>query len=236
MNKVAQPHIKCAVRHEPRRLSRLHLSMTHARYHFIFSTNINKVLFQELKSAAVLDWPLIYYDATIRFKVLRALKSGDLRVQWNQIKIDSLPPLPSYAAFCSIFQSWTLYDPAAPPSENKFRHRGRPNQQLPHAESSKFSEIRFLVDPVALANWCAFDKLEPKNPRLYGCSQCYNSEDGEVKFVSALFFRYSEDKTRPPHKRWKLEGWVSTVHFNSHEFRVGDQQESVVGKQKSAAI
>jgi hypothetical protein len=92
------------------------------------------------------------------------------------------------------------------------------------------------VDPAALANWCAFHKLEPKNPRLFGCSQCYNTDDGEVKFVSALFFRYSEDKTRPPHKRWKLEGWVSTLHFNSHEFRVGDEHDSVVGKQKNAAI
>ena len=143
-----------------------------------------------------------------------------------------LHSIPSYDIFAAVFKDWHVYDPDNPPND-----AAPPDVPSHHSRSKKFCETRYLSDATSLARWCSFELLYANNPRLYGCSQCYmNEEQGEIKFVSGLWVTFFDDQTKAPHARFKLTGYISTLHWNGSGFNSGDEESSAIGATKSRAV
>ena len=87
-----------------------------------------------------------------------------------------------------------------------------------------FKEVRYLAGAENLQKWCDFGSLLPANPALSGASKCLSAEEGEVKFVSAIWVCFSFAPTNvKPRKRLELYGWMSTAHWNGSKFRSGER-------------
>ena len=57
----------------------------------------------------------------------------------------------------------------------------------------------------------------------FGCGKCLSGESGEVKFVNAVWVMFQFNPLHPqPCKRFRIIGWMSAVHWNGSEFRVGE--------------
>ena len=125
-------------------------------------------MFQELEG----DPYLFYYYSFVRGQTLKSLKAGGLILQWDQMRIGGLTPLPSYQLFSRIFANWLLYDASAPPADSKLRCIVSTRCGITHAEAlqtqKKFVEVRYLSDPESMRDWCRFEMLETNNPRLSG--------------------------------------------------------------------
>ena len=53
-------------------------------------------------------------------------------------------------------------------------------------------------------------------------------EQGEVKFVCAIWIMFSYDPCQSkPQDRLKLNGWMSTAHWNGHAFRSGEYMQQL---------
>ena len=153
------------------------------------------------------------------------------------------PVIPSYRAFQLVFKSWELYDPSRPPPGYELRRLKPKNlsaQIRSHSSTmsamEKFCEYRYLADPGKLQRWCSFEELDAQNPRLFGSSQCYHYDRGEVKFVCGLWVRFTEDPRLGMHKRFSLKAWVSTLHWNTTLFNSGDSDHSEIGKMRDGQL
>ena len=53
-------------------------------------------------------------------------------------------------------------------------------------------------------------------------------EQGEVKFVCAIWILFSYDPGQvKPQDRLKLNGWMSSAHWNGHLFRSGEYMQQI---------
>ena len=100
----------------------------------------------------------------------------------------------------------------------------------------KFRDYHYLADCAKLERWCSFEVLDPRIPRLFGSSQCYHYDRGEVKFVCGLWVRFVEDPRVGTHKRFSLKAWVSTLHWNTTLFDSGDCENSQIGKTRDGQL
>ena len=84
-----------------------------------------------------------------RFAILKALRSGDLICNWDQMVVGNLQPIPSFDAFDIVFGAWPRYDPAQAAPDFVLR-KLRPNSDSSPTHSAamtsclKFSEYRYL--------------------------------------------------------------------------------------------
>ena len=53
--------------------------------------------------------------------------------------------------------------------------------------------------------------------------------------MSGLWVKYSEDPRKVMHNRFKLQVWISTLHWNTAQFRSGESEDSSIGKSKENA-